>query len=207
MTTTQLLLGCGASKSLLDLDKVERRDNVSDEDFEICKSLVETSEIALASFQLLLEDETSDTKTLEDVRPSAAEQRIRREIFTMPDQSDGIGNASAGGSGKTEHQGVYCDGPLCRQSPRKIVGTRFKCTVCENVDFCVECLASLYNNHDVRHKMIKCLLPTAFRMVRKLDDIAKRGLLQQSGEGGCEIAGVSHVVYAETQNEHLPEVF
>ncbi len=88
---------------------------------------------------------------------------------------------------------------------QRYVGARYKCTVCENIDFCAACVASFHNRHDARHAMIKCLLPTSFRTIRDIDDIAKKGLLQQSGQSRAELDDLTHVIYAETQQEYLPK--
>ena len=53
--------------------------------------------------------------------------------------------------------GVYCDGPLCNDRSNKpwIVGVRYKCSVCDNLDFCESCVESRSNPHDRSHSLIK----------------------------------------------------
>lgn len=61
------------------------------------------------------------------------------------------------------HSGICCDGPLCALAkaayPRYIRGTRYKCAVCDDVDFCAGCEASPENKHNKTHPMIKFKTP------------------------------------------------
>ncbi|KAB8342880.1 hypothetical protein FH972_022477 [Carpinus fangiana] len=56
----------------------------------------------------------------------------------------------------TRHYGVYCDGPLCRDNKDQsyIHGTRFKCAICHDTDFCANCEAHPSNKHNKTHPMI-----------------------------------------------------
>lgn len=51
------------------------------------------------------------------------------------------------------HTGIGCDG--CEKSP--IVGTRWKCLICENYDLCDECRSSgtASKGHSVDHRMLR----------------------------------------------------
>ncbi|OAA57708.1 ZZ type zinc finger domain protein [Cordyceps fumosorosea ARSEF 2679] len=64
------------------------------------------------------------------------------------------------------HMGICCDGPLCSSSaawPSYITGTRYKCAICPDLDFCANCEASPANNHNKTHPLIK--FKTAVRHV------------------------------------------
>lgn len=61
------------------------------------------------------------------------------------------------------HMGICCDGPLCKSSsggwPSYIKGTRYKCAVCHDLDFCANCEASPANDHNKTHPLIKFKTP------------------------------------------------
>ncbi|KAJ6440512.1 ZZ type zinc finger domain-containing protein [Purpureocillium lavendulum] len=60
------------------------------------------------------------------------------------------------------HLGICCDGPLCAMNnayPSYIRGTRYKCAVCHDVDFCANCEASPSNFHNKTHPLIKFKTP------------------------------------------------
>ncbi|KAI9667051.1 MAG: hypothetical protein M1829_005592 [Trizodia sp. TS-e1964] len=63
------------------------------------------------------------------------------------------------------HLGIYCDGPLCKNKSAQsyILGTRYKCAVCHDLDFCANCEASPQNHHNISHPLIK--FKTAIRSV------------------------------------------
>ena len=64
------------------------------------------------------------------------------------------------GSGN-RHYGIYCDGPLCKDkdSISYIEGTRYKCAVCHDTDFCANCEAHPSNRHNHTHPLIKFKRP------------------------------------------------
>lgn len=65
---------------------------------------------------------------------------------------------------KTRHFGVYCDGPLCRNTEKTyITGVRYKCSICHDIDFCANCEAHPSNSHNQTHPLIK--FKTAVRNV------------------------------------------
>lgn len=49
--------------------------------------------------------------------------------------------------------GVYCDGSLCssKSKPVPITGVSYKCSMCEDVDFCASCQAQ----HDRTHPLLR----------------------------------------------------
>lgn len=60
------------------------------------------------------------------------------------------------------HPGICCDGPLCSMTkgfPSYIRGVRYKCAVCNDVDFCANCEASPHNKHNKTHPLIKFNTP------------------------------------------------
>ncbi|KAF5021197.1 hypothetical protein F66182_6786 [Fusarium sp. NRRL 66182] len=60
------------------------------------------------------------------------------------------------------HIGICCDGPLCSGNdvyPNYIRGTRYKCAICNDLDFCANCEASPNNNHNKTHPLIKFKTP------------------------------------------------
>lgn len=62
---------------------------------------------------------------------------------------------SANSNDPSVHEGVTCDG--CQQTP--ILGTRFKCTACDNYDLCERCEAKGAAIHDPAHPMVKLSVP------------------------------------------------
>ncbi|KAH9873160.1 hypothetical protein J1614_005558 [Plenodomus biglobosus] len=68
-------------------------------------------------------------------------------------------------SSGNRHYGIYCDGPLCKdkENVSYIEGTRFKCAVCHDTDFCQNCEAHPSNTHNHTHPLIK--FKTAVRSV------------------------------------------
>jgi hypothetical protein len=67
---------------------------------------------------------------------------------------------------KTIHNGVTCDG--CNQSP--IIGVRYKCTVCENFDFCDDCENKFSESHKHPFLKIKNLNQSSYLVKCVLDN-------------------------------------
>lgn len=57
------------------------------------------------------------------------------------------------------HEGVYCDGPLCKDKVNYIRGDRYKCAVCHDTDFCASCEALPHQAHNSTHPLIKFKTP------------------------------------------------
>lgn len=72
-----------------------------------------------------------------------------------------IGDVRARTTKLSVHYGICCDGPLCKGNYTKsyIVGERFKCTVCHDLDFCAGCEANPGNTHNRTHPLIKFKTP------------------------------------------------
>ncbi|KAK8255533.1 hypothetical protein HDK77DRAFT_370223 [Phyllosticta capitalensis] len=58
------------------------------------------------------------------------------------------------------HFGIYCDGPLCKKREQAYIeGVRYKCAVCDDLDFCASCEAAPENRHNRTHPLIKFKTP------------------------------------------------
>ncbi|KAK8175957.1 hypothetical protein IWX90DRAFT_379354 [Phyllosticta citrichinensis] len=58
------------------------------------------------------------------------------------------------------HFGIYCDGPLCKNKDQTYIeGVRYKCAVCDDLDFCASCEAAPGNRHNRTHPLIKFKTP------------------------------------------------
>lgn len=70
------------------------------------------------------------------------------------------------------HYGIYCDGPLCKDKENLsyIEGTRFKCAVCHDTDFCQSCEAHPSNKHNHTHPLIKFKTPVRSVSVTTVND-------------------------------------
>jgi next-to-BRCA1 protein 1 len=60
---------------------------------------------------------------------------------------------------KTRHIGIHCDGPLCQNKHDYIEGTRYKCAICHDTDFCASCEAYPHNKHNHTHPLIQFKTP------------------------------------------------
>ena len=63
------------------------------------------------------------------------------------------------------HYSIRCDGPLCQTRMNFIRGDRYKCAVCDDVDFCANCEAQPTNPHNRTHPLIKFQTPIRNVMV------------------------------------------
>ena len=63
------------------------------------------------------------------------------------------------------HYTIRCDGPLCQTRMNFIRGDRYKCAVCDDVDFCANCEALPTNPHNRTHPLIKFQTPIRNVMV------------------------------------------
>ncbi|KAF9690765.1 hypothetical protein EKO04_011019 [Ascochyta lentis] len=70
------------------------------------------------------------------------------------------------------HYGIYCDGPLCKDKENLsyIEGTRYKCAVCHDTDFCQSCEAHPSNKHNHTHPLIKFRTPVRNVSVTTMDE-------------------------------------
>ena len=57
------------------------------------------------------------------------------------------------------HYSIRCDGPLCKTKMNYIRGDRYKCAVCDDIDFCANCEALPTNPHNRTHPLIKFRSP------------------------------------------------
>ena len=68
--------------------------------------------------------------------------------------------ATADRSSLPVHVGICCDGPLCAAGKNSYIwGIRYKCAVCNDVDFCAGCEANPDNTHNKTHPLIKFKTP------------------------------------------------
>ena len=140
-----------------------------------------SSNLALTSYQKGSKDKSED-------------YRIRFEVLEPTDQRnlDVLNDAL----NQIEHPGVFCDGPHCNNSDACIKGTRYKCALCDNVDFCSACICAFANQHDGRHKMIRCKVPTICKVIKEFDDESRRALL--SNDPTARDTDLLHAVVTET---------
>lgn len=68
------------------------------------------------------------------------------------------------------HNGIFCDGPLCRGKDSYIQGDRFKCAVCHDTDFCANCEALPKSQHNRTHPLIKFKTPVRNVSVTTIGD-------------------------------------
>lgn len=75
------------------------------------------------------------------------------------------------------HYGIFCDGSLCKDKPAQsyITGIRYKCAVCDDVDFCANCEALPTNDHNRTHPLIKFKTPVRAVNVRTVNDDGHSG--------------------------------
>lgn len=74
---------------------------------------------------------------------------------------------------KVRHHGIFCDGPLCKDGngvQTYIRGDRYKCAVCDDLDFCASCEASPANQHNKTHPLIKFRTPVRNVSVTTMGD-------------------------------------
>lgn len=90
-----------------------------------------------------------------DCMQGAAENHPGHRFAPLYDPIAGVRHRSQ------KHVGVYCDGPLCSQftRPPYISGVRYKCTICDDSDFCGNCEAHPSNPHNPTHPLIKLKTP------------------------------------------------
>ena len=65
--------------------------------------------------------------------------------------------------GKAIHYGYICDG--CQMEP--IIGNRYKCTICDDFDYCDACEEKFRNEHN--HPFLKIYKPTMDPLIFKCD--------------------------------------
>ncbi|KAJ5692117.1 Zinc finger ZZ-type [Penicillium macrosclerotiorum] len=75
------------------------------------------------------------------------------------------------------HYGIFCDGPLCKDKPAQsyIKRVRYKCAVCDDVDFCANCEAHPLNDHNRTHPLIKFKTPVRSVTVNTVNEDEGRG--------------------------------
>ncbi|KAF7512698.1 hypothetical protein GJ744_000265 [Endocarpon pusillum] len=112
------------------------------------------------------------------------------------------------------HFGIYCDGPLCSSKPRKqyIRGTRYKCAVCNDTDFCANCEAIPSLRHNRTHPLIKFKTPVRHVSVTTLGEKNNGQSMGQMGDrpsarnAATETTPVANSVSTATQVQTVAEV-
>lgn len=211
ISVTELLLANGADTSLIDVDTVTKITNATEDNFDICRALVVTGVctenlkdliVTQEPFQSPLStnfrEQVPDTAVESNAEYVEAQSTIRHPVYEIPLGSDAVKILSQTQESFT-HYGTKCDGPLCLKQSEPIKGVRYKCTCCENVDFCFPCMTSFHNNHDATHAMIKCLSPTSCNIIWEIDEITKQNFLESAGDPSMSAQDLSHVVYAEIE--------
>lgn len=61
-----------------------------------------------------------------------------------------------------QHEGIVCSGSNCPRLGKWIHGVRYKCSVCEQQDFCNSCVGQPDNGHDDSHPLYECIGPSEF---------------------------------------------
>lgn len=87
---------------------------------------------------------------------------------------------------RSVHVGICCDGPLCRDNevyPSYIRGTRYKCAVCYDVDFCANCEASPASTHNKTHPLIMFKTPVRHVSVTTTGEHADGHEMPVMGDG------------------------
>lgn len=87
---------------------------------------------------------------------------------------------------KSVHQGICCDGPLCANGkgyPSYIRGIRYKCAVCDDVDFCANCEANPHLNHNKTHPLIKIRTPVRHINVTTTGEKGDGSPMRPMGDG------------------------
>ncbi|KAI9928037.1 hypothetical protein MW887_002889 [Aspergillus wentii] len=102
------------------------------------------------------------------------------------------------------HYGILCDGPLCknRPAPGYIYGTRYKCSVCYDTDFCAKCEALPNNTHNRTHPMVMFKTPVRSVTVSTVNETGPAGSSVVLGDPVQK--STSTQVYAPVEKE-VPE--
>lgn len=213
---TQLLLARGADPAAIDLQSLQKKQVVDDDDFETCKILIETAIMAGESSQSPPPEPRSQPPPTRlntfGRAPGGSTEGKKSEVDEVSRIINPIYNIEAQSTSESfiarfqdriEHKGVKCDGPHCEEASGYICGVRFKCVACENTDLCSTCITSFFNNHDHRHPMVRCLLPTNCQIIRDIDKNTKQNWLQSNPRLSGGVEDLSHAVYAETDQRAL----
>jgi next-to-BRCA1 protein 1 len=85
------------------------------------------------------------------------------------------------------HYAIYCDGPLCEKNKEYIRGIRYKCSVCDDLDFCACCEALPGLKHNQTHPLIKIRTPLASCTIDTYHD----GQLVRPANKDASVAGAA----------------
>lgn len=111
-------------------------------------------------------------------------------------------------SDKSVHQGICCDGPLCAKQgyPAYIRGTRYKCAVCDDVDFCANCEANPGLGHNKTHPLIKIKTPIRHINVTTTGEKGDGSPMRVMGDGARVRQSSIYSASPTSQPEAAPKV-
>lgn len=140
--------------------------------------------------------------------PSAAQIHPGHRFAALYEQIADLGTR------EEVHFGIYCDGPLCASKPHKqyIRGTRYKCAVCHDTDFCANCEAVPSLRHNRTHPLIKFKTPVRHVSVTTLGEKGNGQSMGQLGDrpsarhAATETTPVASSVSTATQVQTVAEV-
>lgn len=103
------------------------------------------------------------------------------------------------------HSGVFCDGPLCKDTLRAgyITGVRFKCSVCNDMDLCGKCEAHPSNTHNRTHPMIMLKTPVRSVSVSTVHENVSNKTTSSVGDRAQRSASTQISAPVEAKNECL----
>ncbi|KAI4133097.1 MAG: hypothetical protein LQ338_000362 [Usnochroma carphineum] len=102
-----------------------------------------------------------------------------------------------GGQRAPVHYNINCDGPLCKDNEEYIVGDRYKCAVCHDIDFCAKCEALPTNRHNRTHPLIKFKSPVRNVSVTTLGE-------KENGERICTMGDRLPPQFTSKATETVP---
>lgn len=109
------------------------------------------------------------------------------------------------------HTGIICDGPNCsaaKEARSYIRGVRYKCAICEDVDFCGNCEASPANMHNLTHPLLKIRTPIRHVMVTTTGGLKKSNCTAagREMESDATIRSVGTTIKSRDANTNLPSM-
>ncbi|KAJ5162409.1 hypothetical protein N7492_007801 [Penicillium capsulatum] len=105
------------------------------------------------------------------------------------------------------HYGIFCDGPLCKNKPAQsyISGVRYKCAICDDVDFCANCEAHPSLSHNHTHPLVKFKTPVRTVTVSTVSNDGSSGAMTL-GDSGSPSQTPTTVPTREETLEEKPAV-
>lgn len=108
---------------------------------------------------------------------------------------------------KARHVGIFCDGPLCENKSEYIEGTRYKCAICHDLDFCANCEAYPHNKHNHTHPLIQFKTPVRNATITTShEDQFGRSLATKGDRGAAKAESSKVPANAATQVQTIIDV-